>query len=91
MFLLVLFSLSVDVCIDVVYINRQNKITPIKHQQTDKTTQMKTSTDKPNNTNENINRETKQHWRCFVHLLMSVLVLLCLSVDVCIGVVLSIC
>jgi Tfp pilus assembly protein PilN len=49
---------------------------------------MKTSTDKPNNTNEKINRQTKQHQFC---LLMFLLVLSCLSVDVFIGVVLSVC
>jgi hypothetical protein len=46
-----------------------------KHQRTDKTTPIKTSTDRQNNTNKNINRST----------------LFCLSVDVVIGVGLSVC
>jgi hypothetical protein len=59
MSVLVLLCLSVDVCIGVVY--RQTKQHQYRHQQINKTTSIKTSTDRQNNTNTDINRQTKQH------------------------------
>jgi hypothetical protein len=40
---------------------RETKQHQYRHQQIDKTTPMKTSTDEQNSINKNINRSTKQH------------------------------
>jgi hypothetical protein len=71
MVLLVLLCLSVDVliyvdlficwCCFVYLLMLFCRSVDVRHQQIDKTTPIKPSTDEQNNINKNINRSTKQH------------------------------